>query len=88
MMKRVTRGSEQDIRHMIIALLLSSLLGGLFGVSLGIYWGFGIVMTGLCYVFGSMLGAFVAVTFALSRMTPQAQSVKEHTPETAPQFGN
>lgn len=73
---------------MIIALLLSSLLGGLFGVSLGVYWGLGVVMIGLCYILGGMVGAFVSVMFALSRMTPQAQPVKEPSPETAPQFGN
>jgi len=73
---------------MIIVLLFSSLLGGLFGISLGFYWGLGTVMIGLCYVSGSMLSAFVAVTFALSRMTPQVQPANDPTPEPAPQFGN
>lgn len=85
-MTLLTLGSERERNRMTIALLLSSLLGGLVGAGLGLYWDTSAVMVVLYYVLGSMAFTITSVTVVMSRMEKQNTPVQDSASKVSPQF--
>ncbi|MEL6806135.1 MAG: hypothetical protein AAFO97_00035 [Pseudomonadota bacterium] len=73
---------------MVITLLLSSLLGSLIGVVLGLHWEMGNMTIGLFYLLGGMTGVTLALMRAMSRTRKCNTAMTEPVSDTAPQLSN
>ena len=73
---------------MVITLLLSSLLGSLTGLVLGLHLEMSNMTIGLFYILGGMIGVTLALMRAMSRARKCDTCPSQPISDTAPQLGN